>query len=97
MPVSGRRPGARARPGAVSSEHRGGECWSATFFTVETVFLKTLSVLLFIELSTRRVHAIQHGLPILSMITSFQEESSGLDHQDPMPDVPGCFVGCTHT
>jgi acyl-CoA thioesterase-2 len=39
--------------------------------------------------STRRVHAIQEGLPILSMITSFQEASGGLDHQDPMPDDPG--------
>ncbi len=39
--------------------------------------------------STRRVHAIQHGKPILSMIASFQEPAEGLDHQDPMPDVPG--------
>jgi acyl-CoA thioesterase-2 len=39
--------------------------------------------------STRRVHAIQDGMPILSMITSFQEDAGGLDHQDPMPDVPG--------
>jgi acyl-CoA thioesterase II len=39
--------------------------------------------------STRRVHAIQDGVPILSMITSFQEAADGLDHQDPMPDVPG--------
>jgi acyl-CoA thioesterase-2 len=38
--------------------------------------------------STRRVHAIQEGLPILSMITSFQAPAGGLDHQDPMPDVP---------
>jgi acyl-CoA thioesterase II len=39
--------------------------------------------------STRRVHALQDGLPILSMITSFQEDAAGLDHQDPMPEVPG--------
>jgi acyl-CoA thioesterase-2 len=39
--------------------------------------------------STRRVHAIQDGMPILSMITSFQESADGLDHQDPMPEVPG--------
>jgi acyl-CoA thioesterase-2 len=38
--------------------------------------------------STRRVHAIQNGLPILSMITSFQQPAGGLDHQEPMPDVP---------
>jgi acyl-CoA thioesterase-2 len=39
--------------------------------------------------TTRRVHAIQHGRPILSMSASFQEDAPGLDHQDPMPDVPG--------
>ncbi len=39
--------------------------------------------------STRRVHAIQHGKPILSMIASFQEPAAGMDHHDPMPDVPG--------
>ena len=38
--------------------------------------------------STRRVHAIQYGKPILSMITSFQEESEGVDHQDSMPAAP---------
>ena len=39
--------------------------------------------------STRRVHALQGGLPILSMIASFQEAADGLDHQDPMPAVAG--------
>lgn len=39
--------------------------------------------------STRRVHAIQHGRPILSMSASFQVTAGGLDHQDPMPQVPG--------
>ncbi|WP_426566244.1 acyl-CoA thioesterase [Angustibacter sp. McL0619] len=39
--------------------------------------------------SARRVHAIQFGKPILSMIASFQDEAPGLDHQDSMPDVPG--------
>lgn len=38
--------------------------------------------------STRRVHAIQHGRPILSMSASFQEHAEGMDHQDPMPEVP---------
>jgi acyl-CoA thioesterase-2 len=38
--------------------------------------------------STRRVHALQDGLPILSMIASFQEAAAGLDHQDTAPDVP---------
>lgn len=38
--------------------------------------------------STRRVHALQHGRPILSMTASFQDPSDGLDHQAPFPDVP---------
>ncbi|MBR7742884.1 acyl-CoA thioesterase II [Phycicoccus sp. BSK3Z-2] len=38
--------------------------------------------------STRRVHAIQHGKPILSMSASFQSPDGGLDHEDEMPDVP---------
>ncbi len=38
--------------------------------------------------SARRVHAIQFGAPILSMIASFQDDSPGFDHHDPMPDVP---------
>ncbi|WP_083602915.1 acyl-CoA thioesterase [Bowdeniella nasicola] len=38
--------------------------------------------------STRRVHAIQHGKPILSVIASFQETQPGRDHQDQAPEVP---------
>ena len=38
--------------------------------------------------STRRVHAIQHGKPILSMSASFQTPDHGLDHQDEMPEAP---------
>jgi acyl-CoA thioesterase-2 len=38
--------------------------------------------------SARRVQAIQHGNPILSMIASFQRPESGLEHQLPMPEVP---------
>lgn len=38
--------------------------------------------------SARRTHALQNGAPILSMITSFQEEQEGLDHADPMPEAP---------
>jgi acyl-CoA thioesterase-2 len=38
--------------------------------------------------STRRVHAIQHGKPILSMSCSFQAPDRGLDHQDPTPGAP---------
>ena len=39
--------------------------------------------------STRRVHAVQKGAPIMSMVCSFQERAGGLDHQEPMPAVPG--------
>nr|WP_281496906.1 acyl-CoA thioesterase II [Ornithinimicrobium sp. F0845] len=38
--------------------------------------------------SARRVHAVQNGKILLSMITSFQELNDGLDHQIEMPDVP---------
>ena len=36
--------------------------------------------------ATRRTQAYQDGLPILSMIASFQDEDEGLDHQVDMPD-----------
>jgi acyl-CoA thioesterase-2 len=39
--------------------------------------------------TTRRVVAIQHGHAIFSMSASFQVAEDGLDHQMPMPDVPG--------
>lgn len=39
--------------------------------------------------STRRVHAVQKGAPIMSMTCSFQERADGLDHQDPKPQVEG--------
>ena len=39
--------------------------------------------------STRRTQAYQSGLPILSMIASFQDEGDGFDHQVGMPaDLP---------
>ena len=39
--------------------------------------------------STRRTQAYQNGLPILSMIASFQDLDEGLDHQVAMPtDLP---------
>lgn len=39
--------------------------------------------------STRRVQAYQAGLPILSLIASFQDADDGLDHQVDMPtDLP---------
>lgn len=37
--------------------------------------------------SARRVHAIQKGAPIMSVIMSFQEEADGIDHQVAMPTV----------
>ena len=42
--------------------------------------------------STRRVHAIQHGKPILSMSASFQLPDGGVDHQDLVPDAPDPLV-----
>ncbi|WP_111721223.1 acyl-CoA thioesterase II [Homoserinimonas sp. OAct 916] len=39
--------------------------------------------------TTRRTQAYQNGVPILSMIASFQTEDTGLDHQMDMPaDLP---------
>jgi acyl-CoA thioesterase-2 len=35
--------------------------------------------------SARRTHAYQNGVPILSMIASFQEPDGGITHQDAMP------------
>jgi len=35
--------------------------------------------------SARRVHAYQEGMPILSMIASFQDEDEGIEHQTQMP------------
>jgi len=36
--------------------------------------------------STRRTQAYQNGLPILSLIASFQDDDGGLDHQATMPE-----------
>ncbi len=38
--------------------------------------------------TTRRVVAIQHGRPIFNLSASFHVTEPGLDHQDPMPEVP---------
>lgn len=38
--------------------------------------------------SVRRVLALQHGQPIAGMSASFQVPAEGLDHQQPMPEVP---------
>ncbi|MDP9239933.1 MAG: acyl-CoA thioesterase II [Actinomycetota bacterium] len=39
--------------------------------------------------TTRRVVAVQHGKPIFNLSASFAVSEPGLDHQVPMPDVPG--------
>jgi acyl-CoA thioesterase-2 len=39
--------------------------------------------------SNRRVQAVQHARPILSLSASFQRREDGLFHQDAMPVVPG--------
>src|SRR6478609_9665563 len=36
--------------------------------------------------SARRVHAYQEGMPILSMIASFQTEDEGIEHQSEFPE-----------
>lgn len=38
--------------------------------------------------TSRRVVAVQHGQPILTMSASFQAAEPGLDHQSAMPDTP---------
>jgi acyl-CoA thioesterase II len=38
--------------------------------------------------SARRIQAIQHGRPILSMIASFQVPDEGMEHTTEMPEVP---------
>lgn len=38
--------------------------------------------------ATRQVHAIQHGRAIFSMLSSFQTDEDGYEHQIAMPDVP---------
>ena len=38
--------------------------------------------------SARRVHALQDGKPIFSMIASFQEDAPGLSHEDEIPAAP---------
>lgn len=38
--------------------------------------------------ATRRVIAMQKGVPILSMTVSLQRPEDGLAHQEPMPEVP---------
>ena len=47
--------------------------------------------------SARRVHAYQEGMPILSMIASFQDEDEGIEHQSEMPaGIPGPGVAAEH-
>ena len=47
--------------------------------------------------SARRVHAYQEGVPILSMIASFQDADEGLDHQsDDARGHPGSRVAAQH-
>lgn len=39
--------------------------------------------------SSRRVHAVQEGEPILALFTSFQLQQDGLEFSRPKPNVPG--------
>ncbi|MET7637772.1 acyl-CoA thioesterase II [Streptomyces sp. NPDC005438] len=38
--------------------------------------------------TTRRVVAVQHGQPIFHLSASYQRFEEGLEHQEPMPEVP---------
>jgi acyl-CoA thioesterase II len=38
--------------------------------------------------TTRRVSAVQHGRPIFTLSASFHHAEPGVEHSDPMPDVP---------
>lgn len=38
--------------------------------------------------TTRRVVAVQHGRPVFHLSASFQRHEEGLEHQEPMPEVP---------
>ncbi len=47
--------------------------------------------------SARRVHAYQEGMPILSMIASFQTEDEGIEHQSRVPGRhPGPGIAAQH-
>ena len=76
---------ATARPRRIHSLHgyflRPGDSDQPLRFTVERLRDGH-------SFSARRVHAIQYGKPILSMITSFQTDADGLDHQDSVPAAP---------
>jgi len=55
----------------------------------------TLPIIYYVErlrngksFASRRVTALQKGQAIFSMNVSFQRPEKGLEHQDPMPDVP---------
>jgi acyl-CoA thioesterase-2 len=39
--------------------------------------------------TTRRVQAIQHGQPMLTLMASFQRDEQGYEHQIEMPPLPG--------
>ncbi|WP_372405518.1 acyl-CoA thioesterase [Streptomyces luteireticuli] len=42
-----------------------------------------------VAFATRRVYATQRGREVFSLTASFHRSEPGLDHQDPMPEVPG--------
>ena len=64
--------------------------WRATFFTVETLFLKTLHVLFFVELATRRVYrAACTTHPTAAWVT---QQARNLAWTLQEAEAPPCFL-----
>ena len=87
------------RSGLGPAPRRSGPSWSeflraqatgilaCDFFTVETVFLKTLYVLFFIEIGTRRVHVTGATTNPNSAFVTQQARNLAFDRDDTMTPV----------
>jgi hypothetical protein len=90
--------GERRQPGGRSCADRPPGSWPATSFTVDTVWLRRLEVLFFIELDTRRVHlagvtANPDGAWVTqqarNLLMALEERSAGLARS-----APSAWTGC---